>query len=84
MDPWWNPAAEHQAMDRTHRLGQFKPIRATRFVIANTIEDRILKLQVRYIYIYIYQHVFLYRTNALFSACMHVSQRIIFYGRKGS
>ncbi|OQR93562.1 DNA repair protein [Thraustotheca clavata] len=45
MDPWWNPAAEHQAIDRTHRLGQFKPIRATRFVIANTIEDRILKLQ---------------------------------------
>ncbi|RHY16148.1 hypothetical protein DYB37_004366 [Aphanomyces astaci] len=45
MDPWWNPAAEHQAIDRTHRLGQFKPIRATRFVIANTIEERILKLQ---------------------------------------
>ncbi|OQR86378.1 DNA repair protein [Achlya hypogyna] len=45
MDPWWNPAAEHQAIDRTHRLGQFKPIRATRFIVANTIEDRILKLQ---------------------------------------
>lgn len=45
MDPWWNPAAENQAIDRTHRLGQFKPITATRFIIAGTIEERILKLQ---------------------------------------
>ncbi|GLE00709.1 hypothetical protein PINS_up009497 [Pythium insidiosum] len=45
MDPWWNPAAENQAIDRTHRLGQFKPIQATRFIIAGTIEERILKLQ---------------------------------------
>ena len=43
MDPWWNPAAENQAIDRTHRLGQFKPIQATRFIIAGTIEERILK-----------------------------------------
>ncbi|XP_074312070.1 ATP-dependent helicase rhp16 [Silene latifolia] len=45
MDPWWNPAAERQAMDRIHRIGQFKPIRIVRFVIENTIEERILKLQ---------------------------------------
>lgn len=45
MDLWWNPAAEMQAIDRTHRLGQKKPIFATRFVIQNTIEERILKLQ---------------------------------------
>ncbi|CAI5746657.1 unnamed protein product [Peronospora destructor] len=45
MDPWWNPAAENQAIDRTHRLGQFKPIQATRFIIAGTVEERILKLQ---------------------------------------
>lgn len=45
MDPWWNPAAEMQAIDRTHRLGQHKPIFATRFIIKNTIEERILKLQ---------------------------------------
>jgi DNA repair protein RAD16 len=45
MDPWWNPASEYQAIDRTHRLGQRKPIIATRFIIANSIEERILKLQ---------------------------------------
>ncbi|KAG1677040.1 hypothetical protein FOA52_001209 [Chlamydomonas sp. UWO 241] len=45
MDPWWNPAVEQQAMDRIHRLGQFKPITVLRFIIAGTIEERILKLQ---------------------------------------
>ena len=45
MDPWWNPAAEMQAIDRTHRIGQHKPIFATRFIIENTIEERILRLQ---------------------------------------
>ncbi|KAL9235873.1 hypothetical protein vseg_010605 [Gypsophila vaccaria] len=45
MDPWWNPAAERQAMDRIHRIGQYKPIRIVRFVIENTVEERILKLQ---------------------------------------
>ncbi|GIL87978.1 hypothetical protein Vretifemale_16018, partial [Volvox reticuliferus] len=45
MDPWWNPAVEQQAQDRIHRLGQYKPITVVRFVIAGTIEERILKLQ---------------------------------------
>jgi hypothetical protein len=45
IDPWWNPAAEMQAIDRTHRIGQHKPIYATRFIIENTIEERILRLQ---------------------------------------
>ncbi|KAL7518437.1 hypothetical protein ACHAWX_003261 [Stephanocyclus meneghinianus] len=42
MDPWWNPA---QAIDRTHRLGQYRPIRAVRFIAENTVEERILQLQ---------------------------------------
>ena len=41
----WNPAAEYQAIDRAHRLGQHKPIRAVRFVVRNTVEERILRLQ---------------------------------------
>ncbi|XP_060189935.1 DNA repair protein RAD16-like [Lycium barbarum] len=45
MDPWWNPAVERQAQDRIHRIGQYKPVRIVRFVIENTIEEKILKLQ---------------------------------------
>ncbi|WMV38999.1 hypothetical protein MTR67_032384 [Solanum verrucosum] len=45
MDPWWNPAVEQQAQDRVHRIGQYKPVKIVRFVIENTIEERILELQ---------------------------------------
>jgi len=45
MDPWWNPAAEMQAIDRTHRLGQYRPIRAVRFIAEGTVEERVLQLQ---------------------------------------
>jgi len=45
VDPWWNPAVESQAIDRTHRIGQSKPVFAYRFISADTIEQRILELQ---------------------------------------
>ena len=45
LDPWWNPAAEMQAIDRTHRLGQYRPIRAVRFITENSVEQRVLELQ---------------------------------------
>lgn len=45
MDPWWNPAVEQQAFDRCHRLGQHKPNTVVRFIIADTIEERVLQLQ---------------------------------------
>jgi len=44
-DPWWNPAVERQAIDRTHRIGQDKPIMAYRLVAAGTIEEKVLALQ---------------------------------------
>jgi len=44
LDPWWNPAAEEQAVDRIYRIGQSRPVCVTRFVIANSIEDRMLDL----------------------------------------
>ncbi|MDB6078147.1 MAG: ATP-dependent helicase, partial [Akkermansiaceae bacterium] len=44
-DPWWNPAAENQATDRAHRIGQTKPVFVHRLVCRGTIEDRILELQ---------------------------------------
>lgn len=45
LDLWWNPSAEMQAIDRTHRLGQYRPIRAVRFVAEGTVEERVLQLQ---------------------------------------
>lgn len=45
MDPWWNPAAELQAIQRAHRIGQHKDVRAVRFVCKDTIEERMLELQ---------------------------------------
>ncbi len=47
VDPWWNPAVEQQAIDRTHRIGQTKNIFAYRMICKDTIEDKILKLQER-------------------------------------
>jgi len=45
VDPWWNPAVEQQAIDRTHRIGQTKNIFAYRMICRDTIEDKILQLQ---------------------------------------
>ena len=45
MDPWWNPAAESQAIDRAYRIGQTNPVFAYRLVSKNTIEEKVLKLQ---------------------------------------
>jgi len=44
-DPWWNPAVEAQAADRTHRIGQTRPVFVYRLVAAATVEERILALQ---------------------------------------
>eukprot|EP00835_Amoeboradix_gromovi_P001306 NODE_57_length_25931_cov_0.351037.p2 type:complete len:742 gc:universal NODE_57_length_25931_cov_0.351037:22830-20605(-) len=45
LDPWWNGAVEHQAMDRVHRLGQTRPLRIIRLIIQDSIESRIIQLQ---------------------------------------
>jgi SNF2 family DNA or RNA helicase len=47
LDPWWNPAVEAQAIDRTHRIGQTREVFAYRLVAGDTIESRILELQDR-------------------------------------
>ncbi len=44
MDPWWNPAVEDQASDRTHRIGQQRPVTVYRFVTANSVEEKIIAL----------------------------------------
>jgi non-specific serine/threonine protein kinase len=45
IDPWWNPAVEQQAIDRTHRIGQKKNVFAYRMICKDTIEEKILLLQ---------------------------------------
>ncbi len=44
-DPWWNPAAEAQAADRAHRIGQRRPVHVYKLVARGTVEDAICKLQ---------------------------------------
>jgi len=47
LDPWWNRAAESQAIDRSHRIGQVNPVFCYRLIARDTIEERILELQQR-------------------------------------
>ena len=45
IDPWWNPAAEMQALSRAHRMGQTKNVMVYRFISSDTIEEKIIRLQ---------------------------------------
>jgi non-specific serine/threonine protein kinase len=47
IDPWWNPAVEMQAADRTHRIGQDKPVFVYKLITRDTVEEKILLLQER-------------------------------------
>ena len=47
LDPWWNPAVEAQAVDRTHRIGQQNPVMVYRYVSTGTIEEKVVELQAR-------------------------------------
>ena len=44
-DPWWNPAVENHAMDRTHRIGQTNKVMAYRLLMRDSIEEKIRLLQ---------------------------------------
>jgi superfamily II DNA or RNA helicase len=46
-DPWWNPAAQAQATDRAHRIGQTKPVFVHQLIVAGSVEERMLELQRR-------------------------------------
>ncbi|MEO6521962.1 MAG: DEAD/DEAH box helicase [Mucilaginibacter sp.] len=45
VDPWWNPAVENQAIDRSHRIGQNKNIVAVRMICTGTVEEKIIQVQ---------------------------------------
>lgn len=45
VDPWWNPAAEQQAIDRAHRIGQTRKVFAYKMICKDTVEEKILRLQ---------------------------------------
>ncbi len=47
VDPWWNPAVELQATDRTHRIGQDKPVFVYKLITRDSVEEKILQLQER-------------------------------------
>ena len=47
LDPWWNPAVEAQAIDRSHRIGQTQRVFAYRLICRDTVEQKILELQKR-------------------------------------
>jgi SNF2 family DNA or RNA helicase len=47
LDPWWNPAVEAQAIDRAHRIGQTKKVFTYKFIMSDTVEEKILELQQR-------------------------------------
>jgi superfamily II DNA or RNA helicase len=47
LDPWWNPAVEAQAIDRSHRIGQTQHVFAYRLICGDTVEEKILELQQR-------------------------------------
>jgi non-specific serine/threonine protein kinase len=47
IDPWWNPAVEMQASDRTHRIGQDKPVFVYKLIARDSVEEKILQLQER-------------------------------------
>ena len=47
LDPWWNPASEMQAISRAHRIGQTERVFVYRYISAETVEEKIIRLQER-------------------------------------
>lgn len=70
LDLWWNPTTEDQAVDRAHRIGQTRPVTVSRLTIKDTVEDRILALQVKFCDSTSCQHPFV---EPKYDFCCHVN-----------
>lgn len=62
LEPWWNPAVENQATDRAHRMGQERPVQVYRYVMNDTVEEKIELLKAR--------------KSAVFDAVMNDSEEV--------
>lgn len=58
LDLWWNPTTEDQAIDRAHRIGQTRPVTVSRMTVKDTVEDRILALQVNHCHLTLLRFLF--------------------------
>ena len=45
LDPWWNIAAEEQATDRAHRIGQTRPVSVYKLIMVDSVEEKVIELQ---------------------------------------
>lgn len=52
LDPWWNPAVENQASDRTHRIGQKNKVIVTRLLMRHTVEEKMMSLKQKKLSLY--------------------------------
>lgn len=77
MDPWWSFAVEAQAIDRVHRMGQEGEVKVVRFVVAGSIEGRMLRIQERKKFMYVFVFFpspcfFFFNTKSLTSSTAQV------------
>lgn len=68
MDPWWSFAVEAQAIDRVHRMGQEHQVTVHRFIVADSIEEKMLKIQDRKKFMYVFSWFASLRCSVLYSA----------------
>lgn len=68
LDLWWNPTTEDQAIDRAHRIGQTRPVTVSRMTVKDTVEDRILALQVNHYHLTLLRFFFLILFSVLYSS----------------
>ena len=83
-DMWWSPAVDHQAIDRVHRLGQTKTVNVVRFVVANSIDEKIIEIQKKKILQVGSLHCSLLLTHSLNPSAFSQTKTLLESGRERS